>query len=102
MLRKTISVVVLISLASPAFSYWTWISDDRLVKQGGSQYVDRFEIMRADDGNGLQLCAWAKIGDKACNALKRWDVAKLDPRLDNVQVLDQIRGLRVADDFDVI
>ena len=63
-LRKTISVAVLISFASPAFANWTWASDNMLVMQGVSQYADRLEIIRADDCDGLRLRAWAKIGDK--------------------------------------
>ena len=99
-LRKTISVVLLISFASPALSNWTWVSDNMLVTQGVSQYADRLEIIRADDCDGLRLRAWAKIGDKAGNTLKRGDVIGLDVRLGDVQVLKQTRVLKVAYDFD--
>ena len=105
-LRKTISVALLISFASPAFANWTWVSDNMLVTQGVSQYADRLEIIRADDCDGLRLRAWAKIGDKAGNTLKRGDVVELDVRLGDVQVLKQTRVLNVEydvdEDFDVI
>ena len=100
LLRKTISIAVLISFASPAFANWTWVSDNMLVTQGVSQYADRLEIIRADDCDGLRLRAWAKIGDKAGNTLKRGDVIGLDVRLGDVQVLKQTRVLKVAYDFD--
>ena len=85
-LRKTISVAVLISFASSAFANWTWVSDNMLVTQGVSQYADRLEIIRVDDCDGLRLRAWAKIGDKAGNTLKRGDVIGLDVRLGDIQV----------------
>ena len=99
-LRKTISVAALIAFASQAFANWTWVSDNMLVTPGVSQYADRLEIIRADDCDGLWLRAWAKIGDKAGNTLKRGDVIGLDVRLGDVQVLKQTRVLKVAYDFD--
>ena len=99
-LQKTISLAVLISFASQAFANWTWVSDNMLVTQGISQYADRLEIIRADDCDGLRRRAWAKIGDKAGNTLKRGDMAELDVRLGDVQVLHQTRVLNVAYDFD--
>ena len=99
-LRKTISVALLTSFASPAFANWTWVSDNMLITQGVSQYADRLEIIRADDCDGLRLRAWAKIGDKAGNTLKHGDIVELDVRLGDVQVLKQTKVLNVAYDFD--
>ena len=99
-LRKVISVAVLIKFTSPAFADWTWISDDMLITQGVSRYADRLEMMRADDCDGLRLRAWAKIGDKVGNNLKRGDVIQLDVRLADVKFLDQTKVLGIAYDFD--
>ena len=100
-LRKTISVALLISFASSAFANWTWVSEELLVTQGISQYADRLEIMRSDDCNGLRLRAWAKSGDKAGNSLEHGDTIELDVRLGDVKFLDRTKVLGIARDFDV-
>ena len=97
---KTAALVGSFSFAAPAFANWTWASEELLVTQGISQYADRLEIMRSGDCNGLRLRAWAKIGDKAGNKLKRGDTIELDVRLGDTKFLDRTRVLAVAHDFD--
>ena len=95
-----ISVVLLTSLASLAFSNWIWISDEMLVVQGASQYANRLEIIRANYCDGLQLRAWAKSGDKASNTLKSGDVVEHDLRLGGLQIVNKTKVLSVACNFD--
>ena len=98
--KTAISLGVFTSLAAPALANWTWVSEELLVTQGISQYADRLEIMRSDDCNGLRVRAWAKIGDKAGNTLKRGDSFELDVRLGDVKFLDRTKVLGIARDFD--
>ena len=100
LLKYIISSAIMSFISMPAFADWSWVSDDLLVTEGISRYADRLEIMRTSDCWGVRMRAWAKIADKAGNALKRGDFFELDVRLGDLQILGQTKVLNVVYDFD--